>query len=70
MEVTNQQANARASDKVGEYDPLNPEGLIAKAFVALTRRDMQLTRQSINSMGGHIREYVQGCEVCQRNKNL
>ncbi|KAL0034262.1 hypothetical protein WJX77_006041 [Trebouxia sp. C0004] len=31
--VTDQRAGA-PSHKAGDYDPLNPEGLIAKAFVA------------------------------------
>ena len=43
MEVTDKQASV--SGRVGDYDPLNPEGLTAKAFVAKYGDDMPVMQR-------------------------
>ncbi|DBA81476.1 TPA: hypothetical protein ACH3X1_007258 [Trebouxia sp. C0004] len=50
MEVTDQQADV-PTDKVGDHDPLNPEGLIAKAFVAKYGHDQLVMQWFWLSMG-------------------
>ena len=55
MDVTGQQAKVpeagMPSHKPGDYDPLNPEGLIAKAFVAQYGENKPVMRQFWMSMG-------------------